>query len=201
MKEKQLRKGHARKENEIKLETLIPGINYRHMDTMGDEFLGLGTQKFWMDGNMLVVTMEDDSECLQTIENYSLPIRIEVTVMTDRKDIRLNYLMAQLIFNCGHTAPNPTKLDFIVTDVITEKSFFEEKPVIPPNKFVDISWIIEKEYMEAYVDGVLYYKNIDFQYINILKQAPDVSRISMPVRIGAGNGSTITVKSLKVTEL
>jgi len=55
--------------------------------------------------------------------------------------------------------------------------------------------------MEVYVNGELYHRNTDLEYIKIYKSAPEIFDIIAPVRVSPGNGSTITIKSLVITEL
>jgi hypothetical protein len=159
------------------------------------DFNSVYVQKFKMDGDKLVTTAEGDIDCLQTVRGYSLPLRIDVSAMTD-SEIRLYYLMGEVMFN--YDRPEQFHDHDIITGAWNEHL---NKPPLPVNKFVDISWVIEKEYMEVLIDGELFYRCDKSPYIEILHKSPDVSKIQAPVRVSAANGSTVTIKSLKITEL
>jgi len=192
------RKSETRIKHIIDLKTLIPCVNL--FGGFGDlYFRGLGTQKYWFDNDNLVITMSDNSECMQTLDGYSLPLRIDITAMTTDNEIALYYLMGRLIFNHVHIV-NGSK-PFIDQDILTGAATYHNKPSIPPNTFVDITWIIEKTYMEVYLNGELYLRRNDMPYINALQKAPEIAKILAPVRISAANDSKITIKSLTITEL
>jgi len=192
------RKGSIRKAHEVELNSLIRAVNYGY--GTDENFYGLGTLKHHIDGGNLVTTMVDDSDCLQTVDGYSLPLRVDVTVSTCGGELRLYYLMGALLFNHIHEVNG--KKPFLCSDVISGVgALFSDKPNIPSNKFVDISWVLETDYVEVYVDGELYYRQENMPYMTALRQTPDIGKLLAPVRISAANDSTITIQSLTVTEL
>jgi hypothetical protein len=177
------------KEYDVNLETLVPFID----DVEGAE--GQGTQKFWISGNELVITTEGDADCLRTADSYTLPIRVDLTAKTDGNDIRIIYNNGQIIYNLGD-APEY----FILTDILIGEqcSFIKDK--ISPGEYVEITWWIEETCMEVYVNGEKRHAYENLPYHGLLKIEPGRT-VTSPVRISAANGSTVTVKSLKVTEL
>ncbi|MCL2199394.1 MAG: hypothetical protein FWB80_10760, partial [Defluviitaleaceae bacterium] len=190
---------NSQRKHDINLRSLIPAVNHTQgispVNSEGN-YRGKDTQKFWFDGGDLVVTSDYDMECLQTITGFSVPLRIDATVKTCSGDIRLYYLMGEILFNIHGDA------EFHDHDIITgEWMAYHDKPPIPPDKFVNIVWIIEKEYMEVHINGELYHRRDNMPYHRILKKSPTVSKIIAPIRISAANQSTVTIKSLSVTKL
>jgi len=177
---------------DVDLATLIPGTN----QTEGMSGEGKNIQKFNISGGELILTADGDLGCAQTAENYTLPLRINLTAKTDSTNIRVYYKMGEIIFNWEC---NLDELRF--HDILFGTNYgYEDKGKIPQNEYVDITWVIEKEFMEIYVNGELRHKGDNYQYIGLLMREPD-QKVCAPIKISAAWGSTVTIKSLKVTEL
>jgi len=166
------------------------------VDTEGMAGFGKSIQKFDMSGGELVLASDGDLGCAQTAGSYTLPLRINLTAKTDSTNIRVYYQKGEIIFNWE------CNLDELrVHDILTGKNYgYRGQGRVPKNEYVDITWVIEKDTHEIYVNGELRQKGDDYPYIKQLKQEPD-QKISGPVKISAAWGSIVTVKSLKVTEL
>ena len=157
---------------------------------------GLGSQELIYLDDELVIKAEGDIDCLQTVENYTLPLRVDLIAKTNSTNIRIYYNAGSLTFNWECDLDS-----LIVHDIIFASEQYNDKGGrIPVDEFVDISWVIEKRYMEVYVNGELRLKHDSYPYIGLLMIEPN-RKIIAPVRIAAAWGSTVTVKSLKVTEL
>lgn len=182
------------KEHEINFTAMIPSRN----DISGVQELagiGLGSQEVRHDGDTVVIKTEGDMDCLQTADYYTLPLRIDCTAKTDGTNIRLFYNAGELILNWEC---NPDSLGF--HDIIMGKGSHYEMERLPLNEFVDISWIIGKKHMEVLINGKSIFRHDSYPYIGML-MLDTRRKIIAPVRIGAAWGSTVTFKSLKVTEL
>jgi len=84
---------------------------------------------------------------------------------------------------------------------------------IPVDEFVNVEWLLGDKVMGVKVNGELRFVSCEFEYIEAFKQPglavpvgpqkPGQTGYSIcgPVYPAAGRGSTVTVKSLRVTEL
>lgn len=79
---------------------------------------------------------QGDSHCLQTPNQYTLPLKINLTAMTDSTNIRLYYGLGEVIFNW-----ECCEEELRVHDPLTGEQFgFAGKGAVPKNEFVDICW-------------------------------------------------------------
>lgn len=178
--------------HEILLETMVPYKN----DTIGIVGDGEGTQKSLNSDGELVINADGDIECMQTAECYNLPLRIDVSAKTDSTNIRLYYKAGEVIFN-WECCPDELRIH----DVLTGNNYgYSNQGSVPINEYVDISWVIEKKYMDVFVNGELRHHEDGYPYMGLLMLEPS-REISEPVRISSAWGSTVTVKSLTITEL
>ena len=179
---------------EIMLETLEEAFNIVNGGTQAE---GAGTQKIkYTDSGELEIKADGDIECVQTRESYSLPLRIDMTAKTDSTNIRLFYHLGEIVLN-WEECPDELQVNDILLGIEYE---YDGKGSIPIDEYVDISWVIGKRYMDIFVNGGLRHHEISYPYMNLLKNVPN-RKVSAPVRIAAAWGSTITIKSLQITEL
>jgi len=70
----------------------------------------------------------------------------------------------------------------------------------PVDEFFDVEWILSKEGMAVRVNGELRHFGSDYGIIKAFKENPE-HRLSAPVSLSSECGSTVTVESLRVTEI
>lgn len=178
--------------HEIDLKTMTASTN------RADKPLGEGEKKqnlTYKDGE-LIICAPKDSECVQTAESYSFPLRIDATVKTDGTNIRLYYKDGRIILNW-----EINKDEMKIHDILTGKGYgYHGKGRVPENEYVDVTWIIDRNEMLVLVNGELRHIEDDYPYMTSRAVIQD-KKISAPVRISAAWGSTVTLKSLKVEEL
>jgi AraC-like DNA-binding protein len=183
------------KAHDVALRSLVASRN----DISGVQELvriGLGSQEVTFLNDEMVIKTEGDMDCLQTTEYYTLPLRIDLTAKTDSTNIRLFYHAGELILNWEC---DPDTLGF--HDIIMGNgTHYDIDWKIPPNEYADISWVIEKRYMEVYINGVSKFRHDEYPYIGMYVMNPR-TYVTAPVRVGAAWGSTVTVRSLRVREL
>jgi hypothetical protein len=180
---------------DIDLRTLVPAVN----DTAGLDGMGEGTQRYWFEGDELSVTTEGDMDCLQTRELFTMPLRVDMTCKTDGSDVRLYFHQGEILFNMGD---NPSDMEFHTHDILTGQWWHHRNvPNLPANEYVDISWVIEKKFMEVYVNGELWFRKDNYPYNGFVLISDRLSRVKAPVRFSTACGSVVTVKSLKVIDM
>lgn len=177
-------------------EVSLEAMKQRNNETNGLVGAGVGSQQYTNINDELVIKAEGDINCLQTYESYSLPLRIDLTAKTDSTNIRLYYKCGEVIFNWECNTE-----ELRVHDILTGNNYgYPNMGSIPTNEYVDITWVIEKKFMEIYVNGQLRMRGESYPYIGLLMLEPN-RMVSEPIRVSSAWGSTVTVKSLKVTEL
>ena len=153
-------------------------------------------QKISFSNGELILNAPGDLECVQTPESYSFPLRIDITAKTNGSNIRLYYKEGRVILNW-----EINKDDLRIHDILTGKGCgCYGSGRIPENEYADITWIIGRNEMLILVNEELRYIENDLPYMTARAVALN-KKICEPVRISAAHGSTVTVKSLKVTEL
>ena len=178
--------------HEIDLKTMVSSSNRQ------DRPLGDGDKKqniTFLNGELKIYAPRD-IECVQTAESYSFPLRIDITAKTDSTNIRLYYKEGRVILNW-----EVRKEELRIHDMLTGRGYgYYGTGRIPENEYVDITWIIDRGEMLVLVNEELRHIEDDYPYMTA--RAVSMNRkICEPVRISAALGSTVTVKSLKVTEL
>lgn len=134
-----------------------------------------------------------DRMAMGTGRQFALPLKIDTIAKIDYTDLRLYYHQGDVIFNW-----EMDKMQLRVRDVYNRQTYISHTGgYITPNEYHAISWILHRNYMALMVDGVCRFYCDDAPYMEYLKQHPIVDE----VLIGTAFGSTLTVKSLTVTEL
>ncbi|MCL2547415.1 MAG: MerR family transcriptional regulator, partial [Oscillospiraceae bacterium] len=127
---------------------------------------------------------------------YSYPIKIELRVKSDKGTININ---------CAHMGIglNDRNLNqLVVCDKMHGWEFdsYKKLGTIPPDEYVDIEWILGKNEMIVKVNGEIRFYGTNFGYIKEYEKNPEYS-LAGELSFGTAWGSTITVQSLRVTEL
>ena len=180
------------KTHQIDLKTMIPSSNRK------DRPVTDGNRKqtaAFLNGE-LTIKAPGDLECMQTTEAFSFPLRIDVTVKTDSSNIRLYYKDGRVIFNW-----EINRDELKIHDILTGKGYgYHGIGRVPENEYADITWVIGRSEMLVFVNDELRHIENDYPYMASRAVIQNKSIIE-PVRISAAWGSTVTLKSLKVTEL
>ena len=178
--------------HEIDLNTMVPS-SVRSDRPIKEENK---KQKIFFKDGELNITAPGDVECMQTVESYSFPLRIDVIVKTNDSNIRLYYKEGRVILNWERN-----KDELRVHDMMTGKSFgYFDTGRVPENEYVEVSWIIDKKETLVLVNEELRCLEENYPYMTSRAVTQNIE-IREPVKISAAWKSTITVKSMKIIEL
>lgn len=142
----------------------------------------------------LKMCCQGDVVGFQTPGEYSLPLCIQMTAQTNNTNIRLMFGPGGLIFNweCN-------KGQLRVHDPSIGKGYGDSGAgLVPTNTDVTIHWLMTRKGMWVYVDGQLRHYSKDYPYTESLRNQ---QQIRYPIRVSSAFGSTVTLKSLTVTQL
>ena len=149
----------------------------------------------YMENGELVINCMSDREALETREQFTLPLKIDLVAKTDSTNMRIYYNEGEIILNWERDMQQLGINDVIAGYVPPQES----GGYITENEYHDISWIIHESFMALVIDREIQFYSEDYPYIKYLKKAGE--RISSRVKIASAFGSTVTVKSLSVSEL
>ena len=156
------------------------------------------------DGNMDVsysdglMTIKSHSmwHSVSTPQNFSAPLKIELRAKTDSTNIRVGFRSGGVIFNWEHN-PNELRVHDIATG---RENGYSDRGTVPVDEFVDIEWTIGRDVMIVKVNGELRHCGDGYRYIQRLKANPEFIPPSQ-VNLTTFAGATVTVESLRVTEM
>jgi hypothetical protein len=132
-----------------------------------------------------------------TPRQFNAPIKIELRVKTDKGE--------DFIFGCGElfVCLNYLGKDWLNisdgTDGRWEWEVYKKCGAMPADEFVDIELFLGKENLAIRANGDIRHYSGDYGYIEALKKHPEYSLGA--VYVGTAGGSTVTVQSLRVTEI
>jgi hypothetical protein len=165
-----------------------------------DQLIPVGNIAMTRSDEGVALTSRNESGLAALPETYSLPLRIDVAAKTDANNIRLKCGAGQVIFNWEQ---NQDKL--LIQDPIVGIPYeAEDNPPIGGGKgristgeFVDITWIIDLDYMLVQVNGENRLFRTNEPYMQFKKQAAGLP----PCMIGIAPafGSVVTVNKFQVT--
>jgi len=137
-----------------------------------------------------------DAASMTTPTEFSLPIKIELRAKTNKTDINIDFGKGWVSYNHHQT---PAK--WFIMDIISGhvKSYKFRKPAVV-DEFVDIEWFMGKDVMVVKLNGEIQHISKDYDYIKAFKENPDY-KLSAAVNIVTTGGSTLTVESLRITEI
>ena len=156
-------------------------LSATYMDITADLIGGKRTP----DGIVLASSGKGSKTIAQTKKTYNTPIQIDYVCMTDSTNIRLSYGCTQMVFNWEENQ-NELRLRGGPADGQHRPNAGQ----VPTNKMIKISQIVMRDMMTVYVDG---------QLKGTWKA--DFSSISSPIGVFSAEGSTVTIKSVKVKQL
>ena len=164
----------------IALETMVAGINRSDIN-------GAAGQHAKMENGELVITAQGDLDCMQTVEQFPLPLRIDAVVKaggTDEGSIRMYYHAGTANFNWEEHL-------FLCDTVSGVPSIHPGFGRVSADEYHCMTWIIHREFAAILINDELRYA------------APQEIKqpVTDNVRIGTAWGGTIAVKSLAVTPI
>jgi len=124
-------------------------------------------------------------ERLTTPRKYKAPVEITIVAKTDSTNLRMGYAAKQVIFNWEHRNGR-LRLDGGPGGVMHKDGAGK----IPVNEYVTIRWVVTPKRQSIYVNDELRFEH-----------AGNYSKVNNPVTVFSANGSTVTVKSVKVKQL
>jgi hypothetical protein len=119
---------------------------------------------------------------LNTPQSFRPPVEITLVAKTDSTNLRLAYAADQIIFN-WEMDQSQLRVDGGPADGLHKAGAGR----IPRGKYVTVRWVVTTTRQAIYVDGQLRFEHDG-----------DYSQINRPVSVFPANGSTVTVKSIKV---
>jgi len=153
----------------------------------------LNTIDLRYENGMMVMKAEGDKNGMLTSETFAAPLRIEMRAKTDGNSIRMRYRHSEVILN-WECNPDEIQVDDMDNGSEYGRRFNGR---IPVGEFLDIEWLIGSEITAVKVNGELRHAENDSFYIKKFMNREQPA----PVRINPAFGSTVTVESLRVTEL
>jgi hypothetical protein len=125
------------------------------------------------------------SEKYITPDAFRPPVDISIVAKTDSTNLRMAYAANQVIFNW-----EVDRSELRVDGGPADGDHKNGMGVIPVDKYVTIRWEVTPMHQAIYVDGELRFEH-----------CRDYSGIYNPVSVFPAAGSTVTIKSITVTQL
>ena len=122
---------------------------------------------------------------LSTPQSFRPPVEITVVAKTDSTNLRLAYAADQIIFN-WELNQSQLRVDGGPANGLHKDGAGR----IPKGKYVTVKWVVTTTRQDIYVDDRLRYEH-----------EGDYSQINRPVTVFPANGSTVSVKSIKVKHI
>lgn len=120
--------------------------------------------------------------------NY--PFKIDMRAKTDNMNIHMYYGNGYISFRQHPHCPDALwVLDMLVG------LYFSYNGTIPVDEFIDITWIVHREYMAVIVNGKVHHYGINYPYMNAINNKTD------EFRFGTAEGSKLTVEKIVISEL
>ncbi|MDF2686699.1 MAG: hypothetical protein K0S55_1881, partial [Clostridia bacterium] len=125
--------------------------------------------------------------------SFNAPLKIDATITTDSRDFSLYYGEGELKINNPQNDPGAMFITDISVDYCMD---FHPDVKAPEGSELNITWILQKDFMAVLLDGQLVHYGENYPYMNI-----DLPFPTAPVRFGTTNGGTSIIKALTVSEL
>lgn len=143
----------------------------------------------------LAITCPRDDGAVIAPGKYIIPLKIDLTAKTDSTNIRVKYGNGVVILNWERNE-NELRVHDPVDGGYCNGSVGKGK--VPIDEFVNISWILDHDYMLLMVNGEvrLFRKNLPYMKLkNEGKPFPELE-----VGVASAMGSVVTIKELNITE-
>ena len=146
-------------------------------------------------GLMILHRTESWNIGMITREQFEYPVKIEMRAKIDKEFMNLGF--AQYLITLNWDGKNRL---LIQSQTYGEHNNHKKLGKVAVNEFADIEWILGREAMAIKVNGELRYCGIDHGYIKAFAENSEYS-MSGAVSVGTAFDNTLTVESLRVTEL
>ena len=149
----------------------------------------------YADGVLSIKSNNDFKNGMLTPKKYKLPLKINLRAKTDETDIILRF--GEGCFCLNHKYMRGM---VCINDPTSGEPFFYNCTEVPPDEFADIEWILAREAMILKVNGETRHFTPNYHYIEAFEADPGYEMFS-EITVKSFGGSTITVESLRVTEM
>ncbi|MDF2721014.1 MAG: hypothetical protein K0Q59_689 [Paenibacillus sp.] len=143
----------------------------------------------------ITVTCPRDDGFVVAPGTYSVPLKIDLVAKTDSTNIRLKYGKGAVILNweCNDN-------ELRVHDPVKDKynNGVVGKGKIPVNEFVNISWIMDHDYMVLLVNGEVRLFRQNQPYMKLKDEG--IPFPELEVGVASAMGSVVTIKQLNIAE-
>jgi hypothetical protein len=156
--------------------------------------------EYRVDDGLLVLRVEGNKGRMETRQKFADAVRIQLRAKTDSTNIRIRYGKGKLTLNWQED-PDEMKVQDICHNPDVYRNFgFKGCGRVPVGEFADIEWVIGRDVLGVKVNGEVRHAGRGYEYIKAYANDPGYAVFST-VSIEAAWGSTVTVESLKVTEI
>ncbi|MCL2547391.1 MAG: MerR family transcriptional regulator [Oscillospiraceae bacterium] len=145
--------------------------------------------------NGLLTVKSAGLDKMTTLQKFIAPLKVEMRAATDSHDIVLSFADGRIMLNHKYL---PGMM--AVNDLVDGEVSFYNMIAFSPGEFIDIEWIIDKQAMIIKINGEIQHFDANEKYIAAFAKNPEYN-LASAVSVGAFDSSTVTVESLRVTEL
>ena len=143
--------------------------------------------------DMMVIKSDVDyPKGMTTPQKFKCPMKIYMRAKTDKADLCISTPVGLLNIHAGDFGK---PMVYFTHD----KIYPWNTEGIPIGDFIDIEWILGTDIMAIKINGELKIIGEDFGYISKLRENPD--SLTGSITLTTRKGSTVTVESLRITEL
>jgi hypothetical protein len=141
------------------------------------------------------ITCPGDNGSVIAPGKYTIPLKIDLLAKTDSTNIRLSFGKGAAIFNLERN-----EHELRVKDPVNKDFRFgvEGKGNIPINEFVNISWILDYDYMILSVNGEIRVFRQNLPYMKLKNEG--IPFPELEVGVASAMGSVVTIKELTISE-
>jgi len=162
-------------------------VNNRITINFDDDVSVYGNISSTENGNGYTATNEKFDTVISTNMNFSVPVKVDMQVMLDVKKLFIRFHQGELVFWDDET--------ILFKDISTNHNYWiQHKHGLSSNKFTDVTWILEKDFMSIIINGSVIHYGVNYPYFNA-----DCGFDS--IKVGVPKGETFSIKSLEVTSL
>jgi hypothetical protein len=129
-------------------------------------------------------------------KQFTLPLIIRMRTKTDKRDIHFGSAQLTILLD----GQNHKGMTLFVDDAGCEEVEHKRRGKLPVDEFMDIECYLGKEGVAVRVNGELWQFGTDYKYVKKYTENESYSRRGS-VYFGTAYGSTVTVESLRVTEI
>ncbi|MEF3302080.1 Ig-like domain-containing protein [Paenibacillus sp. GYB003] len=143
----------------------------------------------------IAITCPRDDGAVMAPGKYAIPLKIDLTAKTDSTHIRLKYGNGAVILNWERNEQELRVHDPVGGNYCNG---VVGKGKIPVDEFVDISWIVDKDYMLLLVNGEVRLFRKNQPYMKPVTEGAPFPELE--VGVASAMGSVVTIKELHVSQ-